>query len=390
MTIIATYRIDDRAVYINDFRVTMRQPERQLDISFKFREFEGRLGLFIAGDVNLWRTLIPSINIVMHETSIDNVLDREGPFYDRLQREVERLPCDQYRDSGAIAFLIDDRRRQNVQFIIRLSPGRGCIIEEVPVGTCIVIGSGNSIPSISNNLSSRFRSNLECIGEDLYRLGCGVREETQNIMRRCGSTSFAKLGISPCICISTLAGSHFMIRGEDLSGESFSPSNYYNYDFSFSRNSNGQIALIDHINNRETIVNDIENINANIEGDIFDPQSLTSGDDPTELFPNANVVYLLNQFVIPEYRVVWRSIDKINFFNFREYRICNPNYTRIVDRIIDGCSSEMIRSYTQLDKGYFIINEYNNTEFEPQINERLFDHEWLYTIIENYSMFYSG
>lgn len=50
---------------------------------------------------------------------------------------------------------------------------------------------------------------------------------------------------------STLAGSHFMIQGEELEGESFSPRYYHNYEFSFTRNNSGQIVLIDHMNNRD-------------------------------------------------------------------------------------------------------------------------------------------
>ena len=53
MTIIATYRFEDTAFYVNDFRVTMQEPFRQYDVSFKFMDFSGRLGLFLAGDVNL-------------------------------------------------------------------------------------------------------------------------------------------------------------------------------------------------------------------------------------------------------------------------------------------------------------------------------------------------
>lgn len=388
MTIIATYRMDDCAIYINDFRVTMRHPDRQLDASFKFKEFGGRLGLYFAGDVNLWRTLIPVIDMVINETSIENILDREGPLCDRLQREVERLPFGQYSDSGAIGFIIDDNRRQNVQFIIRLHPGRGCIIDEIQNRTCTVIGSGSSIPSISDNISRRFCSDLVTIGEDFYRLGCGVRDETQNIMRRCGPTSFTKLGISPCICISTLVASHFMIRGEELEGESFSAGNYHRYHFSFLRNSNGEIVLVDHINSNEIVINNIENTNTNLEGDIFDPQNLTSGDDPSDLFSDENVVYLLTQFVVPEYRMVWRTLDRINFFNFREQRVCNPDYIRVANRIIEDCSPEMIQPFTQIEKGYFGINQNGSAEFEMQINERLFDHDWLSIMVENYDRFY--
>jgi len=385
MTIIATYRIDHRAVYVNDFRVTIGQQKKQLDSSFKFIEFEERLGLFLAGDVNLWRKLKPTINTRIREISIDNVLDHEGPFRDGLQREVEKLPSDRYSKSGAIGFMIDNDRGQNVQFSLELSPGRGCDIEEIPIGECIVIGSGNSIPDIRNQLSIKFRSYLECIGEDLYRLGCGLRYEIQNIMRNCGPTSFAKLGISPCMCISTLDGSHFVISGEEITGESFSTSNYYKCSFSIAKNNNGQIALTDCITNREIIINDIDNTNTNVVGDTFDPQKLTYGHDPTKLFPDANIVYLLNQFVVPN-NGLHRSLYKIEIILVCGERICNPYYSRIAENTIDGCSAETIWPHTDFDKIYFIIDEDNNIEFEQEVNARLFDQEWICTMIKSYSI----
>ena len=181
-----------------------------------------------------------------------------------------------------------------------------------------------------------------------------------------------------------------MIRGEELEGESFSTGGLLRYQFSFSRNSIGEIVLIDHINKREIVINDIEGTNTNLEGDIFDPQNFTSGYDPSDLFSDENVVYLLSQFVVLEYRIIWRSIDRISFFNFKEQRLCNPNYIRVANVIIEDCSPEIIQPYTQIDKGYFSINQTSSIEFEMQINERLFDHEWLHNMIENYNIFYRG
>ena len=107
MTIIATYRIDDMAIYVNDFRVTINNQE-QFDASFKFIDIGNQLGMFLAGDVTVWLRLVPLLNHIMDQVNVDNILDFKGPFKETIQREVEELPSDVYSRAGALGFITDD------------------------------------------------------------------------------------------------------------------------------------------------------------------------------------------------------------------------------------------------------------------------------------------
>ncbi|HZK54938.1 MAG TPA: hypothetical protein VFC84_12185 [Desulfosporosinus sp.] len=374
MTIVATYRLDDRAIYLNDFRVTIKNPDRQLDASFKFQDSDKRMGLFLAGDVYMWKALLPVVEKIINNVTINNVLKVDGPFREALQMKCEECPSDRYGRSGALGFLIDDVNKQNVQFRIDVVPGRGCMIEPIPVDTCVVIGSGNSIPNIESDIKESVKRDINSYGEDLYKLGNSMRDEVLQKLHLCGPTSFSKLGISPCMAISTLAGSHFMVRGEVLKGHVVSEQRSYFYNFSFERNSAGKIVLEDHLTTKTQIINDIGKMDQSLNGDIFDPKKLTEGDDPSQLFPSEDVVYLFEQWIAGNGEI-WRSIDAITFLKFKDKRICNPDRRRIVGVLDEGLSAEELEHYTGLQKHYFTINREVTDQFERDVTTRIFEHK---------------
>ena len=389
MTLIATYRLDDSAFYVNDFRVTMQQTFRQYDVSFKFNDFDGRLGLFLAGDVNLWKDVIAKIPSIMSNVSTDNILDQYGPFAQGVTQEVQTHSKIMFGRSGAIGFLIDDEKKINVQFVLDLYPGQGCLVKNVPLNSCVVIGSGSVIPNIETYIEERFKKDYESYGYAPYELVCGMRNEIQSLLTKAGSSSFSKLGISPCMAVSTLVGSHFMIRGEEINGKTVVNDQMYKYSFSFERDSDGNIILKDSINNTKQIVNDINKMNNNIHGEIFDPQLLTEETDIAERFLDANKVYLIDQWVVSNREnFIWRSVDIITFIDFKGKRICNPERRRIAYSLISNIDKSELGRYGEGKKHYFTLNEDQSNNFEENIQNKLYDHDWLLKMVPNYNEIY--
>lgn len=62
MTLHAVYRFnDDRAIFLSDFRLT-ETGSIQSDSSFKFFSDDEKLGLFLSGDVDLWKAVLRGFN----------------------------------------------------------------------------------------------------------------------------------------------------------------------------------------------------------------------------------------------------------------------------------------------------------------------------------------
>ena len=388
MTIVAAYRLDDRTIYVNDFRVTIKNPNRQMDVSFKFKEFDKRIGLFLAGDVNTWKALLPTITDLIPNVNLGNVLNEEGPLVVGLQRAVERLPNHSYRAASAIGFLIDDEFKRNVQFVIRLQPGAGLLLNELATNSCLVIGSGADIPNIEKKLEEQFLSDYQEVGDDLYELGCRMRRRILKEMSLCGSSSFSKLGISPCMSVSTLVASHFMVRGEEHIGETYSETYSHRYYFTIEKNEEGEIFLHDKLNGIVQKVNDICSMSQDVVGDVFDPENLTKDEDPTVLFPEATQAYLFHQWVVQEKEFLWRDVFRVPFIEVSGKTLCSPERYKIASFINDKMPTQDLFGYTNLDKLYFIVEEEDREEFEAGIQENLTNHQWLSKFIKGYEKLY--
>lgn len=389
MTVIATYRLNDYAFYVNDFRVTMQEPFRQFDVSYKFMDFDRRLGLFFAGDVNLWKKVVKRIPSLMKSVTIENILDQFGPFVQGINNEVQMYPRTMFGRAEAIGFLIDDERKINAQFCLELYPGQGCLIKEIVSNSCVVIGSGKSIPNIEEHIKENFIKNHEVYGDAPYELVCGIRNEIQVLLKMAGSSSFSKLGISPCMSVSTLVGSHFMIRGEEINGQALVNNKLYEYCFAFERDANGDIVLNDLINNTKQIVNDINNMNSNIQGSIFDPQKLTEDVDIADRFLDADKVYLIDQWVPSGENLVLRSVYVINIINFKGKRICDPERRKIAYKLITISDDCILKRFREKEKLYFTLDDDKVDNFEENIQKRLYDHVWLSEIIPDYCEIYN-
>ncbi|OFD41663.1 hypothetical protein [Bacillus mycoides] len=393
MTIISTYRIDNRAIFLSDFRTSSNG--NQTDIALKFINIGEHIGLFFSGDARFWERCIAPLQEVGGFVTLNNVLEIEEPFC----REIREIFWEQQPSirSRAIGFVIDNETQENVLFSIDARPGRGVRIEPIGENSCLVIGSGSLIDNLESRISQRISYEIEENGEDLYHLANSMRQEVQSTLNEYGTSSYRKLGISPYMALHSLAGSHFMVRGEQIEGEVFKEEGRFNYSYSFEKDEEtGETVLLDTVNEQRVVISNIMNLENVLGGVPFDPQGLSSGFDPEEVFPDNEFVYRFHQWVVKDDDiidpVVYRSITKISFVSLGEngdIRVCK--YDESIKNVVD-ISIEDVDFYPDCRNKYYAIPNNRDAEFNRDFNEEnLFNHEWLSSFIDGYhSVFYTA
>ncbi|MED1902531.1 hypothetical protein P4V05_20640 [Bacillus thuringiensis] len=392
MTIISMYRIDDRAIFLSDFRTSSNG--NQTDVALKFINIGENIGLFFSGDARFWERCIAPLQEVGEFVTLNNVLEMEEPFC----REIREIFWEQQPSirSRAIGFVIDNETQENVLISIDAWPGTGVRIEPIGENSCLVIGSGSLIDNLESRISQRIRYEIENNGVDLYHLATSMRQEVQSVLNAYGTSSYRKLGISPYMALHSLAGSHFMIRGEQIEGEVFTGKDEFHYSYSFERDEEtGETVLLDTVNGQRIVISNIMNLENILDGVPFDPQGLTNGFDPEEAFPDNEFVYLFHQWVVTDDvffdPFVYRSITKISFVTLDEntnLRVCK--YGAPIIKVVDE-PLEDVDFYPDCGDQYFTVSNSRDEEFVMDLNEEnLFNHEWLSSFINDYySVFYT-
>lgn len=393
MTIISMYRIDDRAIFLSDFRTSSNG--NQTDVALKFINFGEHIGLFFSGDATFWERCISPLQEIEGFVTINNVLEMEEPFYEKISETFWGQPP-RIR-SRAIGFVIDNETQENVLFSIDVRPERGVKVEPIEENRCLVIGSGSKIGNLESKISERISYEIEKNGYDLYHLATSMRQEVQSALNAYGTSSYRKLGISPYMALHSLAGSHFMIRGEQIEGEVFTGKDEFHYSYSFERDEEtGETVLLDTVNGQRIVISNIMNLENILDGVPFDPQGLTNGFDPEEAFPDNEFVYLFHQWVVTDDvffdPFVYRSITKISFVTLDEntnLRVCK--YGAPIIKVVDE-PLEDVDFYQDCGDQYFTVSNSRDEEFVIDLNEEnLFNHEWLSSFIDDYySVFYTA
>ncbi|MEL3972052.1 hypothetical protein AAEO50_07160 [Rossellomorea oryzaecorticis] len=392
MTIVSVYRKDKTAVFASDFRSTTKG--NQTDVSLKFTDIGNDIGLFFSGDASFWNENIQSIKEITKEVSFLNVWDREGPLYEVINNAYwSQKPRIRTR---AIGFMINNQTQDNKMSTIDIHPGLGVRFVPLENNRSLVIGSGAFLTNIEERINKRILRDREEFGDDLYSLSDSMRKEILESLLNHGSSSFRKLGISPYMALHTLAGSHFMIRGEHIQGEVYSDKQNFKYDYSFLRDENSnQIKLIDHINDKQLLVDDVTNIDNSLSGDLFDPQQITSIFDPEVEFQNNDFVYLFHQWVTihdearfsnveRETISVFRSLKRISFKQVLNYDFRLSHSSEPISDIKDF-PLKYLQNYPDCRDQYFVLTEIKDKQFLKELNQdQLFDHNWLSSYIEDY------
>ncbi|ASZ69607.1 MULTISPECIES: hypothetical protein [Bacillus cereus group] len=393
MTIISMYRIDHRAIFLSDFRTSSNG--NQTDVALKFINIGEHIGLFFSGDATFWERSVSPLQAVGEAVTINNVLEMEEP----LCREIREIFWEQQPSirSRAIGFVIDNETQENILFLIDARPRVGVSIEPIEENCCLVIGSGALIDNLESRISQRISHEIEENGEDLYHLANCMRQEIQSALNAYGTSSYRKLGISPYMALHSLAGSHFMIRGEQIEGEVFTEKGGFNYSYSFEKDEEtGETVLLDTVNEQRIVISNIMNLENVLGGVPFDPQGLTNGFDPEEVFPDNEFVYRFHQWVVTDDKFfdpfVYRSITKISFVILDEntnLRVCK--YSAPIIKAVDE-PLENVDFYPDCRDQYFTVSNSREEEFVSDLNEEnLFNHEWLSSFIDDYySVFYTA
>ncbi|HDX9528498.1 TPA: hypothetical protein ROX84_003724 [Bacillus thuringiensis] len=392
MTIISMYRIDDRAIFLSDFRTSSNG--NQTDVALKFINIREHIGLFFSGDATFWERSVSPLQAVGESVTISNVLEMEEPFYEKIS-EVFWGQQPRIR-SRAIGFVIDNETQGNILFLIDAWPGVGVSIEPIEENSCLVIGTGALIDNLESRISQRISYEIGENEEDLYHLANSMRQEIQSALNAYGTSSYRKLGISPYMALHSLVGSNFMIKGEQIEGAVITEEGGFNYSYSFEKDEQtGETILLDTVDGQRIVISNIMNLENVLEGVPFDPQGLTTGFDPEDVFPDNDFVYRFRQWVKKDDDIapsVYRSITKISFVSLGEtgdIRVCK--YEERIMNAVD-ISIEDVDMYPECKDTYFAIPDNRDQEFDRDLNEEnLFSHEWLSTFIDNYySVFYTA
>ncbi|PES95293.1 hypothetical protein CN510_16145 [Priestia megaterium] len=409
MTIALVYKYDDKAIFINDFRVTTpgKDGNKQLDALNKFRQVNDNIGMFLAGNVEYWKLALNAIGNNKDQITIDNILNIEGPLKTSLQACLERIPCQSNEIIGAIGCLVDPDTKKNVVFKIKGKPGFGCIIEEVPDDSCIVIGSGSSIPGIQTmmydkgaNLVKNNKLNLS-----LMEIATGMRNELKMIFKQCGSSSFRKLGISPIFSISLLESSSFYMCGEEIKGSFHSSTSEKSRSFHYIfEKQDGVPILFDFDSKKKIPIKDIYDFSPESPSNIFDPERLTEGFDPSDCIGQSNDMYIINQWVdvsmnslidynklnkVDNLYFVDRTIYKVKHFIYKGQILCNPTYEVLAQEYIEDITELEAAKYNNVGKHHLILKgAFEEKVFEKLVKLNISNHQWLRELVCNYDDLY--
>ncbi len=378
MTILISYKQQEKCVFVSDFRVSFNTAN-QVDAMSKFLAFDNRLAFFTAGSVVMWSMVVPVIRQVIDQVNLLNVCDEDGPLISSLRNMTEQTPYSAAGLFGGFGIYVDTATNQNIVFQIRGLAGRGLQISHVSDGVT-VIGSGANIPNIEGLLRVNLDDYVEVNEFILKPTAEKLRNEIKEILVKCGSSSFEKLGISPIFNISGLIGSAFQMFGEEIEGGRFvSGGMSREYHFSFER-VNGALVLRDLLSNTEHCVHDITTFQHNGSVGIeFDPEGLTEGFDPSSCVSGHNI-YFISQWV--EDSFLERTIFKTTPFGNSPKLLANPNYIQLASAVCQARTSGK-NIHLNVYRHGLIINPVNQNTFEEVIQQSIFDDDLLTNYIEN-------
>ncbi|KAA8995542.1 hypothetical protein F4V43_19275 [Paenibacillus spiritus] len=353
----------------------------------KFVSFENKLGIFTAGNLPLWQGAVPIIESVMHEVTMDNVAQQDGPLQLALQRYTESITTDRNKPKpqyGGIGFMIDEDNGINTVFSLEGKASEGLRITPLGDG-CIVMGSGKQIPMIQENLGDLLNKHIAERPGNIPEVESVLKREVTEYISRCGASAYHKLGISPVFATSRLAKGYFSMTGIEISGGSYStyePPRSYHYSF---QRKDGQLMLQDHLEGRYIVVNEIMDYSEITVDEMFDPMGLTEGFDPC-ICTVGDTVYFMNQWVENDF--FDRTVYKTGVFHFKGQLMCNPNYQRLAQFGLEELKKPETGSYVNTGNIVLNIPAEKCSSFEAGINTQILNHPWMAEHITNYEDFY--
>lgn len=275
MTLIATCRSDQKAIYIHDFRVTTANV--QSDAIVKWLLIDERIGLLVAGLVGYWTDVKNRVEPIAGSINYDNALDIGGPLHIALVDAALNQHCSPDKRSGALGFIIDIDNGRNRQFAIEAIPGNGAIIRDLSQSDVAILGSGSSVPDIEERLRNAYIGCRTVLGEgaDLYEIGGGVRSGIHAAFQQVGPTAYEQYGVSPMMGLGILDGVHFRIPGEVGTGLVVNGNRGFETGFSLIANNHGGFTVTDDIVGTSVELLLVSDAPISYSGEVIDPEHRT-------------------------------------------------------------------------------------------------------------------
>ncbi|PGD44270.1 hypothetical protein COM17_08370 [Bacillus altitudinis] len=158
MTLIAAYSYEtNNTVFAHDFRTSSKIRDLRADNAFKFLHLGNSVGLFLAGNANVWNAIFENESAELKEVKDEDFIEE----FQEILRTYATSSTPLLNTGGtlsALGFVIEEASRSNKPFHIDYVQGSGATIRELEKDTIYLIGSGADIEGLKDYLN-RYLSN---------------------------------------------------------------------------------------------------------------------------------------------------------------------------------------------------------------------------------------
>ncbi|MEH7119511.1 hypothetical protein V7128_19150 [Neobacillus vireti] len=252
MTLIAAYSYEpNRTVFVNDFRTTIvsKSTRTQSDNAFKFLDIGNQVGMYLAGDVTGWNIIfereLPRLKCIKSENFIEEFIN--------ILREYAVSPTpiiDNGKHLKSLGFIIEKSSNSNKSFYIDYMQGNGASLIELEKNKVYLIGSGANIQGLEEHLNndlSQYISNPKRPShqKEAYLVANILERFISNYIENLKDPLiYERKGISNVFAYGYVDRGFFQICSytEEKFGKNYNK-------FSFEKDKNADIVLIDKSNN---------------------------------------------------------------------------------------------------------------------------------------------
>ena len=410
MTLVAVHRLPRSAVFLSDTRLTETvtdpadgsESKVQGDEVAKFIDVANRVRLFAAGPVSFWQQAAAEIERVADQITLDNAAEVNGPLHEaigilaagrpRASAVVPGTTDKPPADAGALGFVLDTEAESNRVVSIEATFGLGAQIEEVSVGESQLIGSGSRLAGLSDRFhrTATQMTGLPIFNEDspdpLDRLFDVLRQNVLSAFQDAGPGAHAQFNTGSVFVGGVLLDDWSCLVGEEL------------YEF---RSSSGASVytltrdgddLVVQSGDTVTRLVPLSQASTHVTGAPVDPQRRETEVGLQDQFSDADILYEIIQWSKDAARfdgVVFNGVDHGEGVRrmlggearaFRSvYRLRRETRERVglaSGRQTDVLTSEGVRQYPDVQRHCFEIAPELRDEFERDVAEHAFDHDW--------------
>jgi hypothetical protein len=397
MTLVAAHRLPKTAVVLSDLRLTERDRDpqgnitstRHADNTLKFITIRNVLRLFPAGDVRFWQRVAASLEAVVDQVSVANVAERNAPFHAALDAAAGRtLPSEHSKGAGALGVVLDPVTGRNSVFKAVVRYGLGALVEEVPAGDVVLIGTGSQLHGLRDVVAAQADASVrrlafdEEVWPDLNDHFCAIRDAIQNAYERAGPGAYAQFDTGPVFVGNLLNGGQLAGVGETVDHVELRGGVWTTTTYQLGVDDQGRAFVRDPNTGTHVSLDLLAESPARATGRTIDPQGRESAPPLQDTFAGREVVYRVNQrtytaggsgplqapaqALLPSGTLVQRDVQRIELATREVTTLATSTSTP------DDDSSR----YPRVVDHYFSLGSALRTAFEVGVEGHLFDEEW--------------